>query len=134
MPWWHSCFCDPYEVVNVWSHGVPALLFGIGGLLGLAGVVQMSTAMLIACAGATTTHLFSTLAHVWPESIFWEKLDHLGIVTSAYSTLASAVLANNPYADMSGDIVVGVVLVISAMLPKKPRIIGIACAVGYQVS
>ena len=133
MPWWHSCFYDPYERVNVWSHGLPAAGFAVGGILGIAGLLPMSLAMILLMAGGTAVHLFSTLAHVWPESHFWEKMDHLGIVTMAYTTLTTAVMANNPEADVSHLYYLGGCLVVAAFLPKKPRILGIGACVFYMV-
>ena len=117
----------------MWSHGIPAAGFAVGAFLGVTGIVSMSLAMLYLMLAGIAVHMFSTLAHVWPESYFWEKMDHLGIVAMAYATLVTAVMANNPEADVSHLYIIGCCLVVAAFLPKKPRILGIGSCVFYMV-
>lgn len=117
----------------MWSHGVPGAFFVAGAVLGAVGLLNISWAMVAFFLGSTSVHMFSCLAHVWPESMFWEKMDHLGIVSSAYATMATAVWSTHPDTDMTGLIIVGCALFIAAFLPKKARILGIAVCVFYMV-
>lgn len=79
MPWWHSALYDPYERVNVWSHGMPGIIFLILGLLAHLGAAPGGSVLLAFCCCAATTHLLSAITHVYPEDKFLEKFDHLGI-------------------------------------------------------
>ena len=55
-----------------------------------AGLAWDSVALFGFCAGLT--HLFSAITHVWPDDVYLEKLDHLGIVLLVIGTPISTLL------------------------------------------
>ena len=59
---------DPYERINVWSHGVPGVTLVLLGAAAAAGLAPGGAPLAAFCACAAVTHLFSAITHVWPDS------------------------------------------------------------------
>ncbi|PNW77179.1 hypothetical protein CHLRE_10g425650v5 [Chlamydomonas reinhardtii] len=95
-PWWLCTFYDPYERVNVWSHGLPALAFIVLGALAKAGAVPGDNALAVFCFCAAMTHGSSALTHVWPDDHLLEKIDHLCIPFLIVGVPLTAVMALRP--------------------------------------
>jgi predicted membrane channel-forming protein YqfA (hemolysin III family) len=127
-PWWHCVFHDEYERINCWSHGLPAT--------GFASLVFMHfffaqthipwvVALFAVCA--FTTHFFSALTHVYPDSHSIEKLDHIGITATIIGTPITALLAKEHGHLPTPLLVFSVCLVLAAFLRPIPRVIGFLC-------
>ena len=71
---------------------MPGLIFLFTGLLACVGAVPGGRALALFGACTATTHLFSALTHVYPDSKRLEKLDHLGIVVLIVGTPFTALL------------------------------------------
>ena len=103
MPWWHS-FLDPYERINIISHGLPGLvlLSVTACLLGgqLPQLLPFSFPLLIHASLVGLAHLTSVLAHVFPDSIWFEKADHVGISIWIASTTYTGLTAVCPGGDL----------------------------------
>lgn len=117
MPWWHS-FVDPYEMINVVSHGVPSLLFLACAPLIHRGFLPGGPPLALFCMFSGTTHLLSTLGHLWPDSVALEKLDHFGIVGLIVGTPITSLMALDPPGDVTKVLVILAVLMVSAALGK----------------
>lgn len=91
QPWWVSALMDPYERVNVWSHGAP-----VPALLAVAWAYRGSLPVVVHSLCTAVNHLCSALTHIWPDSVPLEKLDHVGIVFNLISTPLTTVLARSP--------------------------------------
>lgn len=122
---------DPYERVNVWSHGVPGVFFLLVGLYGLQLGIN-AYAVFGLCAA--TTHLLSALTHVYPDSVPLEKMDHYGIVALCVGTTASALLAGSKDGQLpSSMIYITLGLAVAAALRPLPRVLGYAAGVAAFV-
>lgn len=78
LPWWHHAFCDPYERINVISHGLAglAMLFNAPSFLLLHGTLPLGVFFLL----GSLTFLASAVSHSLPDSRLLEKVDHYAIV------------------------------------------------------
>eukprot|EP00884_Botryococcus_braunii_P016500 jgi/Botrbrau1/3533/Bobra.341_2s0059.1 len=138
-PWHHCVFYDPYERVNVWSHGIPGFLFILLGVASYMGwVVGGSPAWIhnplgMFCLCAATTHLLSALTHVYPDSIALEKLDHIGIVVLILGTPITIMMAQQHGVIPADMVVSAVFLFLAAFLPPLFRVLGFASGVGAMV-
>jgi hypothetical protein len=59
---------DPYERVNFWSHSIPGALLLLLAALAAAGAAPGGAPMAWFGVCAATTHLFSAMTHVYPDS------------------------------------------------------------------
>ncbi len=50
--------------------------------------------LMVFSLAAATTHLLSSLTHVWPDDVWLEKADHLGIVVLILGTPYSLILVS----------------------------------------
>lgn len=120
---WHVCALhDPYERVNVWSHGLPAVAFLALALVTTCKNNNRALAMfawfMVLNQGA------SAMTHTYPDSVPLEKIDHAFIVFNLVGTPYTAMMAsdvNRPYADMHACFIAG--LMLSALQPI-PRTLG----------
>lgn len=127
-PWFVCTFYDPYERINVWSHGLPGIGFIVLGLLAKAGVAPGGVAMSVYCFCAAMTHVSSAITHVWPDDHVLEKIDHLCIPFLIIGTPMTAVMASRPAGPFTVLWAATAGLIISAFLRPLPRVIGfIAC-------
>lgn len=116
-PWKHYVLRDPYERVNVWSHGLPGLLFLLLGVASYSGLYEdasrewVHNPLGIFCFCAATTHLGSMMTHIYPDSFALEKLDHLGIVALIIGTPLTALMAYQ-----HGEVPLDVKVILAAML------------------
>lgn len=128
MPWHHCTFHDPYERVNVWSHGLPGLFFLASGLYSLFSLNRTNKAtslpltIFFLCAAAT--HLLSCLTHIYPDDHVIEKIDHIGIVALIVGTPLTAVMARRPGHPVTTTIACALALLVCAALPPTPRTLG----------
>ncbi|GLC45763.1 hypothetical protein PLESTB_000501300 [Pleodorina starrii] len=120
-PWYHCTFFDPYERINVWSHGLPALAFVVLGALAKAGVVPGGLSMSVFCFCAAMTHGSSTLTHVWPDDHVLEKIDHLCIPFLIIGVPLTAVMALRPSGPYHVMAAMAVVATLAAFLPPLYR-------------
>lgn len=120
-PWWYSAFVDPYERVNVWSHGFPGTLFLLFGFLARLGFVFGGNTMTVFCSCAATTHLLSAITHAFPEDMLLEKMDHVGIVALVAGTPITAIMAKDPTASLVTMWCCIALLVAAAFLPPLMR-------------
>lgn len=133
-PWWHCCFYDEYERVNIWSHTIPGLAFLALGLTSLLQVCAGGGTLAIFCFCAACTHILSALGHVYPDSHFLEKLDHIGIIALILGTPITALLAKE-HGDIPTDLkYASVGMLIAAFLPPTPRVLGFASGIGVIVA
>ncbi|KAG2497895.1 hypothetical protein HYH03_004161 [Edaphochlamys debaryana] len=123
-PWWFCTFYDPYERINVWTHGLPALGFILLGVLSKHGFVTGGLPLTVFCLCTAVTHFSSALTHVWPDDHLLEKIDHLCIPFTIIGVPLSAVMAlrpQGPYHVMWG---VTLLLVAAAFLRPLYRTLG----------
>ncbi|KAK9807694.1 hypothetical protein WJX72_006304 [[Myrmecia] bisecta] len=133
QPWWHCTFHDPYERVNVWSHGVPGLLFLVLGLLSSFGWGDGSKTLAVFSVCAACTHLLSAITHIFPDSHQLEKCDHLGIVALIIGTPVTALMAKE-HGDVPVDlVVVTLVMLAAAFLPPLLRVLGFGVGIAAIV-
>ncbi|PNH12495.1 hypothetical protein TSOC_000589 [Tetrabaena socialis] len=115
-PWYVCTFYDPYERINVWSHGLPALGFVLLGALAKAGIVPGGFALSVFCFCAAMTQGSSALTHVWPDDHLLEKIDHVCIPFLIIGVPLTAVMALRPSSPYHMMVVVAVVAVAAAFL------------------
>lgn len=101
MPLWHNAFCDPYERVNVFSHGIPCLVFVTLLALSLTRRIPGGAPLAAHCAAVSLGHLASTITHLSPDSKRVEKLDHAGIALWIVSTTYTALKAACPHMSLA---------------------------------
>lgn len=132
-PWWHCAFHDPYERVNVWSHGLPAVVLFAVGMAALSGLMPDSAPVGVFGLLSSTCHALSALAHIYPDHHGLEKLDHLGILALLFGTPYSAILDRMNRADIHIDLTIFKCLIpfllASAFFPPKPRTLSFAIGV-----
>ncbi|CAG9467629.1 unnamed protein product [Pedinophyceae sp. YPF-701] len=119
MPWWHHAFHDPYERVNVFSHGIPALGFWILAISSFMGWFPGGTPMALFGLAAATTHTGSTIAHLWPDDEWCEKGDHMGITALIIGVPISASMSQDPEADVSAMLWLSIVLMCAAFTSHR---------------
>ncbi|KAG2496610.1 hypothetical protein HYH03_005431 [Edaphochlamys debaryana] len=95
-PWYVSTFQDPFERINVWSHGLPSLAFLILGILALAGAMPGGHPLGVYGFCAMMTHAASTATHVWPDDRVLEKVDHICISFLIIGVPLTAIMALRP--------------------------------------
>ncbi|GIL64904.1 hypothetical protein Vafri_18741 [Volvox africanus] len=120
-PWYICTFYDPYERINVWSHGLPTVSFVVLGALAKAGVVPGGFALSMFCFCAAMTHGSSALTHVWPDDHVLEKIDHLCIPFLIIGIPATAVMALRPTGPYHILIAMAVVATATAFLRPLHR-------------
>ncbi|KDD76883.1 hypothetical protein H632_c78p1 [Helicosporidium sp. ATCC 50920] len=86
-------FHDSYEALNFWSHGVPGAMFLFMGLLAFLELIPGGAALAVFGLCSAMTHLFSAVSHVFPDNIYLEKLDHVGILATIVGTPLTTCLA-----------------------------------------
>ncbi|KAL4452780.1 hypothetical protein ABPG75_008442 [Micractinium tetrahymenae] len=123
-PWWHCVFHDPYERINFWSHAVPGVALLALAALASWGRVPGGAALAAFCCCAATTHLFSALTHVWPDSHSLEKFDHIGIVATIVGTPITALMALEHGHVPTPMAWVALMLLVAAFQPPAPRVAG----------
>mmetsp|Transcript_14858 Transcript_14858/g.44896 ORF Transcript_14858/g.44896 Transcript_14858/m.44896 type:complete len:280 (-) Transcript_14858:788-1627(-) len=121
-PWHHSALRDAYERINVWSHGVPGILFLIAAVVAPRWAGEAVKPMALFCAAAAATHLLSALGHVFPDDHYLEKADHLGIVALIISNPLSSLVAIEHGHVPQPMIWMGALLVGGAFFPPAPRV------------
>ena len=126
--WQHCTFLDPYERVNVWSHGIPGLVFLVSGLISIYTLSPKNRATFLPLAifllCASTTHLLSCLTHVYPDDHVLEKIDHIGIVALIVGTPLTAVMARRPGHPITTTVFCALALLICAAFPPTARTLG----------
>lgn len=123
-PWWHCCFYDRYERINVWSHTIPGIAFLALGLVSFGGGTCGGKTLGLFCLCATLTHILSALGHVYPDSHVLEKMDHIGIVALILGTPITALLAKE-HGYVPTDLVYSSVgMLVAAFLPPTARVLG----------
>ncbi|GMH42013.1 hypothetical protein BSKO_09932 [Bryopsis sp. KO-2023] len=120
-PWAHCVFYDPYERVNVWSHGLPGAIFALMGIVSLFnGAFPLS----YFCFSAALTHTLSALTHVYPDDHSLEKLDHIGIVALQFGTALSVLWKSDAHVDYTYLWYVLGTVFMFAFLPPLARTLG----------
>eukprot|EP00879_Flechtneria_rotunda_P024922 GHRR01026449.1.p1 GENE.GHRR01026449.1~~GHRR01026449.1.p1 ORF type:complete len:228 (+),score=48.55 GHRR01026449.1:807-1490(+) len=132
-PWWHCVFHDPYERINFWSHFIPGTTFFVTGFLARHAFVPGGAALWVFCCCAAITHLLSALTHVWPDSHFLEKLDHLGITALIIGTPFTQMIALDPHGNYTKLSVACAALLLAAFLPPQLRTAGFISIGGMLV-
>uniref|UniRef100_A0A383V9U8 Uncharacterized protein n=1 Tax=Tetradesmus obliquus TaxID=3088 RepID=A0A383V9U8_TETOB len=122
---WKVCvFHDPYERINFWSHFLPGVALLITGLLAHLHLVAGGEALWVFCCCAATTHLLSSLTHVYPDDHLLEKLDHIGIVALIVGTPLTQMMAVDPSGDRTILLAACGALLLAAFLPALLRTSG----------
>jgi predicted membrane channel-forming protein YqfA (hemolysin III family) len=67
-------------------------------LLAHLHLVAGGEALWVFCCCAATTHLLSSLTHVYPDDHFLEKLDHIGIVALIVGTPLTQMMVSSQLA------------------------------------
>lgn len=120
-PWWHSVLCDPYERINVWSHALPAILFWVLGITKLVTDFATWKSVCVFCTSAGMMHVGSAMTHVYPDDVYLEKLDHLGIATLVMGTPISTIMARFPDESITSLAAVASTMFLAAFFPPFLR-------------
>eukprot|EP00892_Ulva_mutabilis_P007006 jgi/Ulvmu1/4678/UM002_0409.1 len=125
--------CDPYERINVWSHFLPGLLFLCFGLYQLVSEVRVTSSwgITLYCFCSCMMHFLSALTHVYPDDIYLEKLDHLGIVCLVMGTPISTMLVRYPDDPVHHLAATALAMVVAAFLRPTLRTISFGAGVMY---
>lgn len=128
-PWYVNVFCDSYERINVWTHAMTCVfmmrllvwsVFASDKVIG--GYKNAIEALRLYCVCAIVTQGLSALTHTWPDLIWLEKLDHVGIVFMLVGTPWTAMRAHGWPCEIFK--VYGVLGIVCALAPPLPRVLG----------
>ena len=123
-PWWHTVWHDPYERINFWSHAVPAIFLLWIALYYMLKKVPSGAVMVVFALCSCTTHAFSALTHVYPDSHAIEKCDHVGITATIIGTPVSALMAKEHGHLPQPLMFISLLLMVAAFLRPRPRVAG----------